>query len=199
MALIRISEIDWTLLNDPTTKNIRPTTFFQQEETRYDLNERFDVYLTHSYQDTKLNRERLLGVKIFLEKLSLRVYVAWHLDPERNQENVSANMAEILRNRMNHSRSLLIAASDGVGRSRWIPWELGYMDGRGGKAAVLPLADRQEQFSGQGFFGMYHHIEAENVSNKGKRLWMNDGTGLLIRFDEWLRTSDRQEHLVSAK
>ena len=86
----------------------------------------FDVFLSHSFEDAEV----IAGVKGFIEDQGLRVYVDWIEDPQADRSCVTAATAEMLRRRMNRSQSLLYASSDAATKSKWMPWELGYFDGR---------------------------------------------------------------------
>jgi hypothetical protein len=129
----------------------------------------FDVFLSHSFKDADL----VLGVKLMLEGRNLSVYVDWIEDSEIERERVSSATAEILRLRMNQSKSLVYAHSTNSPTSKWMPWEIGFFDGRKGAVVILPVAkNADETFKGQEFLGLYPYID---LSLEGG-LWVNRGT-----------------------
>src|SRR2546421_12943190 len=89
------------------------------------LSTTFDVFLSHSFLDAQI----ILGVKELLEAEGLRVYVDWIEDAQLDRSRVTAKTADLLRNRMRHSESLIFATSATSSQSKWMPWELGYFDG----------------------------------------------------------------------
>jgi len=120
----------------------------------------FDVFLCHSIRDAEL----VQGAKKILEDLGLKVYVDWIVDPQMDRSSVTAETARTLRDRMQKSRSLLYLFSNNSKRSRWMPWELGYFDGRNGTVGVLPIAPDQGSldFSQEEYLGLYPKVELSN-------------------------------------
>ena len=69
------------------------------------------------------------------------MYVDWIVDPQLDRTNVTRESAELIRERMFHCRSLLYAMSVAAGMSKWMPWELGCVDGHTlHKCAILPIS-----------------------------------------------------------
>jgi hypothetical protein len=118
---------------------------------------KFDVFLSHSFLDAQI----ILGVKELLEAEGLRVYVDWIEDAQLDRSRVTAKTADLLRNRMRHSESLIFATSSTSSQSKWMPWELGYFDGfKPDFVAILPLVQSvASDFSGQEYLGLYPYIE----------------------------------------
>ncbi len=118
----------------------------------------FDVFLSHSVRDTEL----IYGLKRGLESLGLSVYVDWIIDVQLDRSRVSAATATVLRDRMRQSKSLIYATSRAASRSRWMPWELGYFDGRKGPLAVAicPIeTGATGTFVGEEYLGLYKNFE----------------------------------------
>jgi hypothetical protein len=115
--------------------------------------DRFDVFLSHSVRDADL----VLGVKALLEEHGFSVYVDWIDDPQLDRSRVTPITAAALRERMNQCRAMLWIATDNSSSSKWMPWELGYFDGRHQtRVAILPLTDHaSDQFHGQEYLGLY--------------------------------------------
>src|SRR5262245_30103963 len=70
--------------------------------SRYDL---FDIFMSHSYEDAEV----IAGIKILLEREGLSVYVDWIIDAQADRSEVTANTAEMLRQRMEQCQFLLYA------------------------------------------------------------------------------------------
>lgn len=120
----------------------------------------FDVFVSHSVLDADV----ILGLKSLLEAQGLSVYVDWIDDPELDRSRVSAATADRIRQRMNASRSLVFATSRAASRSRWMPWELGYFDGKKGSAqiSICPIEPDTHSvvgFVGEEYLGLYKTLE----------------------------------------
>jgi hypothetical protein len=126
---------------------------------------RFDVFLSHASEDARI----IAGVKALLEQEGLSVYVDWLQDPQLDRTRVNAATAELLRVRMNRSGYLLYASSNSSSNSKWMPWELGYFDGRRpGHVGILPIvASAGETFLGVEYLGLYPLIERVRFQRGG--------------------------------
>jgi hypothetical protein len=93
----------------------------------------FTIFLSHSYLDKTL----ILGITEYLEKMGYVVYVDWREDTQLSRDNVTKETAALVRTRIMQSASLFFATTDSAKDSKWMPWELGYMDGKKGKSAIL--------------------------------------------------------------
>jgi hypothetical protein len=146
----------------------------------------FDVFLSHSSEDAEV----IAGVKILLEREGMSVYVDWLEDPEADRSNVTPQTANMLRARMNHCGSLLYASSKSSAQSKWMPWELGYFDGRRpGCVGILPIvASAGEIFRGQEYLGLYPNYELINFECLGNRIGRLTGR----RQGEMLKTIARR-------
>jgi hypothetical protein len=121
----------------------------------------FDIFLSHSFEDAEV----IAGIKGLIEDQGLRVYVDWIDDPQADRSNVTAATADMLRQRMNHCQSLLYASSNAATNSKWMPWELGYFDGKKpDHVAIVPIVKWEgAPFLGQEYLGLYPHVELLNV------------------------------------
>jgi len=128
----------------------------------------FDIFLSHSFEDAEV----VLGVKVLLEGEGLSVYVDWIEDALVDRSRVNAQTADLLRSRMNHSKYLLYASSVASPDSKWMPWELGYFDGRRpGHVGVLPIVQYAgSRFEGVEYLSLYPVIEQFRFDNLGQRL-----------------------------
>lgn len=117
----------------------------------------FDIFLSHSMLDAEL----VLGVRAILQRAGKRVYVDWIDDPQPDRSRVTKATAAQLRRRMNQCSSLIYAATLASTQSKWMPWELGYFDGKKGleSVAVMPLVQIQGQRLGQEYLELYPTVE----------------------------------------
>lgn len=144
----------------------------------------FDIFLSHSFNDQEL----ILGIMMSLEDLGYSVYVDWMHDEQLNRDKVTSETAQVLRRRMNMSKSLFFATTAGSSSSKWMPWELGYMDGHNGKAAILPVAqERTSTYSGQEYLGVYPYVQQNPaISDPRPRLWIHQSPSKYVSFADWL-------------
>ena len=118
----------------------------------------YDVFLSHSIADAEI----ILGVKLLLEDKGLKVYVDWIEDSKLDRSKVNAATAEILRHRMRSCKSLIYVHSTNSGQSKWMPWEIGYFDG---KHVGHPVTQsEQNDFDGQEYLGLYPNVEEGIIS-----------------------------------
>ncbi|WP_311208475.1 MULTISPECIES: hypothetical protein [unclassified Aeromicrobium] len=136
------------------------TESFSVEESllkHSDIGREYDVFLSHSFADRRV----LHGVIRIIESQGVSVYVDWRDDPLLERQHVTATTAERLRQRMHRCRALIFATSETSSKSVWMPWELGYFDGRkAGRVAVMPLTKRPNDiWDGQEYLGLYPVVE----------------------------------------
>jgi hypothetical protein len=131
---------------------------------------KFDIFLSHCVRDARA----IEGVKALLTRAGLSVYVDWIDDPLLDRASVSFKTAAVLRTRMNNCASLIFATSDSSPSSKWMPWELGYFDGRKpDRVSILPLVETAgSNFRGQEYLGLYPQLEdlGAGLSRLGLRL-----------------------------
>lgn len=118
--------------------------------------DRFDVFLSHAVRDAEL----VVGTVAVLEAAGLKVYVDWIVDPHLDRERVTPATAQRLRGRMLQCDTLLYLHTESAPQSKWMPWELGFADGRHGRVAILPvLRGEGSEFSGQEYLGIYPYFD----------------------------------------
>lgn len=137
----------------------------------YKPHEKFDIFLSHSSDDSDL----VLGVMLLLQKQGLKVYVDWVVDKKMDRNSVDKKTAAVLRERMKSSRSMMYIATGSSSGSKWMPWELGYFDGhKPGQVAILPLLDSESQsFEGQEYLGLYP-VVTKKLANYATYLFVED-------------------------
>lgn len=144
----------------------------------------WDIFLSHSSHDATI----VSGLKLELEDMGYDVYVDWIEDPQLNRARITKRTAETLKRRMNNCESLFYAYSVNASASKWMPWELGYFDGKKNKAAILPITESKTvKHAGVEFLGVYPYITKEqSEENKEYLLWVNEASDIYVRYDTWL-------------
>jgi hypothetical protein len=161
-----------------------------REQAGESIQNDFDVFLSHSYRDARtIEADKLLRLKVLLESHGLSVYVDWIVDRTVSRDRVTTENAAVIRSRMNHSRSLIYVTSATSSESKWMPWELGYKDGKNGRVAILPVVDqRVNSYHGQEYLGLYPFVTRETNVNGQMRLWLRRNDGSYVELSEWIRT-----------
>ena len=154
----------------------------------------FDIFLSHSYLDKKT----VYGVYKDFESLGYNTYVDWIVDPSLDRTKITKVTAQKLRLRMKQSKCLIYATSSNILSSKWMPWELGFMDGlKKSKVAVFPLLEDYEDDSDlelPKYLELYFTCSKEmgNITRK-EVLWINETPIKYIDFKSWL-TKDKQPY-----
>lgn len=114
----------------------------------------FDIFLSHRFLDA---REIYILAEL-IENCGLSVYIDWKIDPEMDRGKVTSRTALKLKQRMRQSRSLIFVTSKNSNDSKWMPWELGFMDARTSRVSILPVIDdlnNENNFEGQEYLEIY--------------------------------------------
>lgn len=151
----------------------------------------FDIFLSHSFNDQEL----ILGIMMSLEDLGYSVYVDWVHDRQLSRDRVTSETAQVLRQRMSMSKSLFFATTANSNSSKWMPWELGYMDGLKAKAAILPVAQRTTStYDGQEYLAVYPYIQQDpTIGSQRQRLWVHETPSKYVIFERWLEGNKPEE------
>ncbi|GAA4465830.1 TIR domain-containing protein [Novipirellula rosea] len=159
----------------------------------------FDIFLSHSYRDARaIDAEELLRLKKLLQHHGLSVYVDWIVDRQLDRNKVNAATAAKIRKRMDQCKCLLFATSTSSSESKWMPWELGYKDGKNGRAAILPVVEqRTDNYYGQEYLGLYPFVVRQQDTNGQMRLWLKRNDGSYIELSEWIRTGRQPSRRAS--
>jgi hypothetical protein len=68
--------------------------------------------------------------------------------------------------------------------SRWMPWELGYMDGNKSQSAILPISSTDE-YNGREYLSVYPYV-VRGTNQSGKELlWIHEDK-TFVSFDRWM-------------
>lgn len=146
----------------------------------------FDIFLSHSHFDAEL----LDGTYRFLVGLGYSVYLDSRVDPAPQGSEVTRKTVEQVRERLKQSKSLFFATTDGAKNSRWMPWELGYMDGLKDKCAILPISSWSKEgdaYEGREYLGVYPYITSAKNTEKEERIWVHEDSKTYVSFDLWLK------------
>lgn len=145
----------------------------------------FDIFLSHSY----LDRDEVQGLYQELTDYGYSVYVDWIVDPHLDRSNVTRQSAALVRQRMKCSKSLLLAISINAGLSKWMPWELGYVDGNTNRCAIIPVSKEftaPRSFKGTEYLSLYPFIKkAPERGTYTEKLWVIEGEYAYSQFDAW--------------
>ncbi len=143
----------------------------------------FDIFLSHAFSD----KDTVLSVTGTLEDLGFSVYLDWREDVQLDRKNVTATTANILRQQMKKCKCLFFATTESSSNSKWMPWELGFMDGLKARAAVLPIKDAStKNYAGQEYLGIYPYVTQQKDTNDKERLWVRNNSDTYIVFEKWL-------------
>lgn len=167
----------------------RKTVLFSQEMINESkkVHTSFDIFLSHSY----LDKEEVEGLYMELRSEGYSVYVDWIIDPQLNRTNVTKESAKLIQTRLKMSKTLLLAVSTNASLSKWMPWELGYVDGNTGKCAIIPVSKSSynvpESFNGFEYLQLYPFIKKMPTTGLGEKLFVIEESRKYIIMDEWLR------------
>lgn len=122
---------------------------------------KFDIFISYNFNDQDVIR----GVYNELTEMGFKVYVDFIIDPELDRQNVTIETAKRIRARLENSKSLLYAQSPNAAMSRWMPWELGVVDGHTKKCAILPiLVSNTDVYSKQEYLKLYPVVKPHATS-----------------------------------
>lgn len=150
---------------------------------------KFDVFVSHSSSEPE---EILFGLAGILKDEGLSVYVDRYIDPQLQPSKISLTTARVLRGRLRSSSSLLYVYSEYSTRSRWMPWELGFVDGLNGRVGVIPVTRNQESnFAGEEYLNLYPYVDQAPAENSRQlMLWINRSKDFYGPLAKWIRGED---------
>lgn len=175
-----ILKTDRLLFNKTASQILMESAFSFSESDSY------DVFLSHSFKDANL----VYALRKELISMGYSVYVDWVDDTQLDRNQVSKETANLLRKRMQASKSLLLVSTENAHLSKWVPWELGYFDGFSDKVAILPLIESESpgnSYYGQEYLGLYPYVTKANDTNEKEKLWVHDNATWYVIFDAWLK------------
>lgn len=111
-------------VNNRTYLNIQEE-YIRKEASPYYKN--FDVFLCHASKDI----EEILKLKAYIKYFENKnAYLCEVDDPQLDPSKANKKTAKVLQNRMEHCKELYFIISKNSQKSTWMPWELGYFDGK---------------------------------------------------------------------
>lgn len=155
--------------------------------SRFNESKIYDIFLSHSYKD----RVAVAGMVKYLKKqYGYEIYVDWIEDSTLDRSCVTKETANVIKTRMKNCKCLFYVTSENAPSSKWMPWELGLMDGLKERVAICPLTREvyeADDYRGQEYLGIYPYI-SETKTDKGQiALWVNDDKKHFVIFEEWLK------------
>ena len=145
----------------------------------------FDIFLSHSF----LDKDEVMGLYIDLTRLGFSVYVDWIVDPKLDRTNVTKETASLVQKRLHSSKSLLLAISINASISRWMPWELGYVDGHTNNCAIIPVSKSltpPKSYEGVEYLSLYPFITRELNYKNVMDLWVVEEADKYVSIDSWI-------------
>lgn len=153
----------------------------------------YDIFLSHSYLDVT----EIDALYEDIKEMGFSVYIDWKEDHQLDRSKVTPETAKVLRERMNACRCLLYVATDNTTNSRWCPWELGYLDGKKGKSAILPILDidyNTNSYKGTEYLGIYPYVTKSKSNAGDTTLWVYEDENTYVRLDLWLEGTKPYKH-----
>lgn len=181
----RAAEDDRRRRNSYTTRDTRE--ILRESVLAYSGEKIYDMFVSHSAKDAEL----ILGVKSIFEDLGYSPYVDWIDDPHLDRNNVTSKTADVLRNRMRSSKSLMYVTTSNSDSSRWMPWECGYFDGFRQKVAIVPVLEpASSEFLGLEYLGLYPYCEKAKGMDGIERLYVQKDKSIYTTFDNWVKNKE---------
>ena len=127
-----------------------------------DVDMKFDIFISYNFND----KEIITGVYNALTEMGFKVYVDFIVDSNLDRSNVTLETAKTIRRRLENSKSLIYAQSPSAAMSRWMPWELGVVDGHTKRCAILPILARSTDiYSRQEYLKLYPVIKPGSTNS----------------------------------
>ena len=154
----------------------------QQRTFSAGSNELFDVFLSYNIND----KDVVKGIYYVLKNMGFKVYVDFMVDPQLDRRSVTKEIAECIQSRLKHSKSLIYAQSSNAAMSKWMPWELGVVDGNTAKCFIMPVQKGYETIGNrQEYLLLYPVIGINNLGEL--RVYDSETAALGRAFAECLR------------
>jgi hypothetical protein len=144
----------------------------------------YDIFLSHSF----LDKEEVFGIYIELTNQGYEVYVDWIVDPQLDRNNVTKESAELVRKRMRSSKSLLLAMSTNAQMSKWMPWELGFIDGYTKRCALFPVSKEVstvKSFKRTEYLLLYPYIKRAAINSFSEELFITESAYQYVNLKDW--------------
>jgi len=145
----------------------------------------YDIFLSHSFLDADLVR----GLYRDLRRKGYTVYVDWIVDPDLDRKKVTRESAKRVRMRLGSCKSLLLAFSANAELSKWVPWELGVVDGRSKYCGIVPVAETSsDPYERSEYLKLYPVLETYSAFDRSDhRLYVVEGSNEYVELQGWLQ------------
>ncbi len=154
----------------------------------------FDIFLSHSF----LDKDLILGLSKLFERYGYSVYIDWIEDSDLDRKNVTVKNVKILKQRMSSSKCLVYATSKNTSQSKWMPWELGFMDSFTNKVAICPIVSSYRiNYIGIEYLSIYPYIdEIAEKNSDANTLWVTgqETRNNYTKFSNWISGGDLTIH-----
>lgn len=129
---------------------------------------KYDIFLSHATDD----KEVMQLSKAYFEQQGKTVYVA-EIDDfiPHKAKDITKEHVEKIQHAMDISNAFYYVLSKCEKTSTWMPWELGYFDGKYGKVrkiGVLSIydnsSDDEKNFEGHEYLKLYPHKEYDKIA-----------------------------------
>ncbi len=134
----------------------------QQRTFSAGSNELFDVFLSYNIND----KDVVKGIYYVLKKMGFKVYVDFMVDPQLDRRSVTKETAKCIQSRLKHSKSLIYAQSSNAAMSKWMPWELGVVDGNTSKCFIMPVQKGYEIINSRQEYLLLYPVIGINTSSE---------------------------------
>ena len=134
----------------------------QQRTFSAGSNELFDVFLSYNIND----KDVMKGIYYVLKNMGFKVYVDFMVDPQLDRRSVTKETAECIQSRLKHSKSLIYAQSSNAAMSKWMPWELGVVDGNTSKCFIMPVQKGYEIINSRQEYLLLYPVIGINTSSE---------------------------------
>lgn len=160
----------------------------QKNLERKMLTAKTTVFLSHSHKDADIVESAVA----FLLAVGVLVYVD-SLDPTMPQ-TTSVETAAKVKDRIVECQKFVVLLSENSKDSKWVPWELGYADGKKANRniAVMPIKrssyTSDSEFNGLEYMGLYQRISIGTLKSTGREvpsIFPPDATGGST-VEDWL-------------
>lgn len=150
--MVRRSDLDKILFENFESDKV------SLESMQFSLDKKYDIFLCHSSKDI----DEIKRLKEYLRRnANKEAYVCEIDDPQLDPSKANKKTAEILKKRMENSSELYFVLSKNSQKSTWMPWELGYFNGKKSDSViyVYPIIDNYESeiknFDGHEYLELY--------------------------------------------
>ncbi len=149
-----------------TLSGIRNISKFNQpiveNKKRNILSNKKTVFLSHSHKDADIVKD----VIAFLLSVGIYVYVDW-LDPTMPKVT-SAETADKIKKRIVQCERFVVLLTEKSKESKWVPWELGFADGRKAIENIGILPIKRNSYTQDSDFKGLEYIELHTTIHDSK-------------------------------